>query len=58
MFPKGIGMVHFHERGESYSSRTGKYITPFHTHTHLSNTKGYFDSSEHLRNFLNEMIHE
>tara|TARA_Y100000589_G_C27109593_1_gene611628 strand:- start:88 stop:399 length:312 start_codon:yes stop_codon:yes gene_type:complete len=58
MFPKGIGMVHFHERGENYSSRTGKYITPFNTHTHQYNTKGFFDSSEYLLNFLNEMIHE
>ena len=58
LFPKGIGMVHFHERGETYHSRTGKYIQPFHTHTHLSNTKGYFKDSEDVRHFINEMIHE
>jgi len=58
LFPQGIGMQHFHEKSETYSKRTGQYITPFHTHTHLSNTKGYFNSPEHLRNFLNEMIHE
>ena len=58
LFPQGIGMQHFHEKSETYSQRTGQYITPFHTHTHLSNTKGYFNSPEHLRNFLNEMIHE
>ena len=56
MFPKGIGMVHFHERSESYSSRTGKYMTPFHTHTHLSNTKGYFRDAEHLKHFIDELV--
>ena len=58
MFPKGIGMVHFHERSDMVNERTGKLIQPFHTHTHLSNTKGYFKNSEEVRFFINEMIHE
>ena len=42
MFPQGIGMVHFHEKSDDVNEKTGKLIQPFHTHTHLSNTKGYF----------------
>ena len=31
MFPKGVGMVHFHERSDMVNERTGKLIQPFHT---------------------------
>ena len=57
-FPQGIGMVHFHERSDDVLERTGKLIQPFHTHTHLSNTKGYFKNPNELRYFINGMIQE
>lgn len=57
-FPKGIGMQHFHEKSELINEKTGKIITPYHTHTHLGNTKGYFRDRYHVRDFINSMIHE
>ena len=55
-FPQGVGMVHFHERSEMYHKN--KLIKPFHTHTHLSNTKGYFRDENHLEFFINELIRD
>ena len=36
--------------------KTAKLIQPFHTHTHLSNTIGYFETSNELRYFINGFI--
>ena len=58
MFPQGIGMVHFHEKSDDVNEKTGKLIQPFHTHTHLSNTKGYFKTPNELRYFINGFIQE
>ena len=58
MFPQGIGMVHFHEKSDDVNERTGHLVQPFHTHTHLSNTKGYFQSPNELRYFINGFIQE
>ena len=57
-FPQGIGMVHFHEKSDDVNEKTGQLIQPFHTHTHLSNTKGYFKTPNELRYFINGFIQE
>ena len=53
-FPQGVGMQFFHERSEMYHK--DKLITPFHTHLHLSNTRGYFRDEDQVKFFILELI--
>ena len=45
-----------HEVEELYIKDRRKLV--FHTHTHLSNTKGYFRDAEHLKHFIDELVKE
>ena len=53
-FPQRVGFQHFHEVEELYIKDRRKLV--FHTHTHLSNTKGYFRDAEHLKHFIDELV--
>ena len=54
IFPKRVGFQHFHEAEELYIKDKRKLV--FHTHTHLSNTNGFFRDAEHVHDFINELV--
>ena len=59
--PQRIMVQHFHELNPmTVKSKSGlpKSILVYHTHTYISNTKGYFRDKEHLREFLNNLYKE
>ena len=53
IFPKRVGFQHFHEAEELYIKDKRKLV--FHTHTHLSNTNGFFRDAE-LKNGITSII--
>ena len=60
-FPNRIGIQHFHEISPLFvKNRKGipKSKLVFHTHSVLSNTKGYFRDEEHVSQYINNFVQD
>ena len=60
-FPKRVGFQHFHERHPQTIFRRNKppkSVLTFHTHSVLSNTRGYFRDEEHVRDYINNLLRD
>ena len=60
-FPRRVGLQHFHERHPQTIYRRNKppkSVLTFHTHSVLSNTKGYFRDENHVREYINELLRD